>query len=401
MKKLIILLIAIFVNYYDSIGQASYNTVTNYHMCDVAPELNDDCPSFNGIPNNWERSHGTPQFYPSYIFMWARRNEGEGIFQNSVFPATSHYKIQIGIKNYKKIGDSKILVLATSGLSQHSKPDCGEPAPNAPNTQWIATYTGPSVTNYNWVATIDYYNVFPTTHQILIYPQLETNGAPLPGGGYDGKQAELEIDYVVVCDVGSTTYSCGNIPSGVTSKRAFDIGSSFPGGCNMVNNIAGTPTYLNAGQYIDFENNTTLTVSTGSYFVAQIVPGTEDCQSVFGLFNKPCNGPAGKTTIEENNLSKNNATESELYFSKKNSILNSKISIHPNPTTGQLNITMPAQGDYDVKITNMLGVVVYQGKLKDEQQKQIELESSLPSGNYTVQITGKEVNHIEKIILTR
>ena len=49
----------------------------------------------------------------------------------------------------------------------------------------------------------------------------------------------------------------------------------------------------------------------------------------------------------------------------------------------------------------MLGVVVYQGKLKDEQQKQIELESSLPSGNYTVQITGKEVNHIEKIILTR
>ena len=88
------------------------------------------------------------------------------------------------------------------------------------------------------------------------------------------------------------------------------------------------------------------------------------------------------------------------YGQNSKAVLN-KLSITPNPTTGQLNITMPAQGDYEIKITNMLGVVVYQGKLKDEQQKQIQLENNLPSGNYTVQITGKEVNHIEKITLTR
>jgi|GEM_PF-5836689 len=103
----------------------------------------------------------------------------------------------------------------------------------------------------------------------------------------------------------------------------------------------------------------------------------------------------GKTSLVENNL--NN-------FSVKpnnTSPFRTDITIHPNPTTGQLNITMPAQGDYEIKITNMLGVVVYQGKLKDERQKQIQLENNLPSGNYTVQITGKEVNHIEKITLTR
>lgn len=96
------------------------------------------------------------------------------------------------------------------------------------------------------------------------------------------------------------------------------------------------------------------------------------------------------------------AMQKSQQLKKKSSISNlSNITIHPNPTTGQLNITMPAPGDYDVKITNMLGVVVYQGKLKDEQHKQIQLENNLPSGNYTVQITGKEVNHIEKITLTR
>ncbi len=144
-------------------------------------------------------------------------------------------------------------------------------------------------------------------------------------------------------------------------------------------------TVYQASKSILLTNNFEAKTNSGNYFVAEIVSFM--CDIPTSAFNK--NNESNST--EYNLIEGNKIRNVQLLLTK----------IHPNPTTGQLNITMPAPGDYDVKITNMLGVVVYQGKLKDEQQKQVQLDANLPSGNYTVQITGKEVNHIEKITLTR
>jgi hypothetical protein len=82
---------------------------------------------------------------------------------------------------------------------------------------------------------------------------------------------------------------------------------------------------------------------------------------------------------------------------------NSKISIkiHPNPTTGSFTIQLPVAEDCEVRITNIMGATVYQSSMKGEQKKQIQLDGGLPAGNYTLQLRGKTINHIEKLVLTK
>lgn len=106
-------------------------------------------------------------------------------------------------------------------------------------------------------------------------------------------------------------------------------------------------------------------------------------------------------TKHGSNLNYNQFTRQKEPLQSASISRDSKISIYPNPTDGILTITLAKTGNYTIKITNTLGITVYNGKMDNQYRKQIQLENSLPSGNYTVHITGKEVNHIEKITLTR
>lgn len=90
-----------------------------------------------------------------------------------------------------------------------------------------------------------------------------------------------------------------------------------------------------------------------------------------------------------------NRTQHDATMSK------STVSIYPNPTTGAFHIEIPQRGNYTIRVMNMLGSTVYEGKMTDEQKKSILLDSSLPSGNYTVHISGDGLRHVERITLTK
>lgn len=78
-----------------------------------------------------------------------------------------------------------------------------------------------------------------------------------------------------------------------------------------------------------------------------------------------------------------------------------KIRIYPNPSTGSFNIEIPQKGNYTIRVMNLIGSTVYEGKMTDEQKKAIQLDQNLPPGNYTIHISGDGLRYVEKITLTR
>src|SRR5690606_17820294 len=80
---------------------------------------------------------------------------------------------------------------------------------------------------------------------------------------------------------------------------------------------------------------------------------------------------------------------------------NKNITIYPNPTTGSFNIEMPQKGNYHIQVMNMLGLVVYEGDMKDQQKTSIQLDNNLPPGNYTIHISGDALRHVNRITLMK
>ncbi len=81
--------------------------------------------------------------------------------------------------------------------------------------------------------------------------------------------------------------------------------------------------------------------------------------------------------------------------------INSRLSIHPNPTSGSFTIELPEPGKYDIVVTNVVGSVVHRSNISDQQKTTVQLGNELPAGNYILRVTGSGTNHVEKITLTR
>jgi subtilisin family serine protease len=77
------------------------------------------------------------------------------------------------------------------------------------------------------------------------------------------------------------------------------------------------------------------------------------------------------------------------------------IRLHPNPNAGSFEMEIPAEGSYELRLLNMLGSVVYEATLQGSRKHAIELDNSLPAGNYTLQVTGKDVRHVEKVVIAK
>lgn len=85
----------------------------------------------------------------------------------------------------------------------------------------------------------------------------------------------------------------------------------------------------------------------------------------------------------------------------KNVLNTSKVAIYPNPSQGEIRVQFPQKGNYDLKIKNLLGAVVYQSSYSDVAKATVSFASSLSAGSYTVHISGENVEHTEKITLTK
>nr|WP_234462575.1 T9SS type A sorting domain-containing protein [Adhaeribacter terrigena] len=75
------------------------------------------------------------------------------------------------------------------------------------------------------------------------------------------------------------------------------------------------------------------------------------------------------------------------------------IHLYPNPTAGNLTISLPETGETEVKVMNVLGQVV--GLKKIVNTKTVELDlTHLPAGTYQVMIVTDKTQFLKKVIKT-
>jgi hypothetical protein len=80
---------------------------------------------------------------------------------------------------------------------------------------------------------------------------------------------------------------------------------------------------------------------------------------------------------------------------------NGWISVYPNPNDGTFTLELSQAGDYELRVLNVVGSVVYSDKISNERKRVIQLDARLPAGTYVVQLTGKDVRYIEKITVVK
>lgn len=107
-------------------------------------------------------------------------------------------------------------------------------------------------------------------------------------------------------------------------------------------------------------------------------------------------GKPGRSGYEHNTVAQYQKTEGRSV-----TIASGRISIYPNPNSGSFTILMPQAGNYEVRVTNIVGAEVYHSGYKDAAKMTVQLDENLPPGNYILQVQGQGTRHIEKITLEK
>lgn len=371
------------------------------------------CPAT--LPN-WIVTNGTPSVNnsPRYIFMFGNVGSGEGIAGYYNFWKGVEYNIEIkGSLNYHAAtnGNIALRIFVANGIPDvspnipNSGYGCGTLVPIVIDKQEIATINGPQ--NFTFPATITFPSVPPPTFtpnadytQIWIYPMSDQANVT----------ADATIEYVKIsaCTGGfawyyypynqSPTFFPPNIylnqnvvPAGTTAKRHITAGTNQ----NYINGFAygngpTAPVEVNPDAVTKFVGEEIMLYDN---FLAK--PNTEGLFMAVGM--RTCDGgdpigsKGGTTSKDIGSLPKLVQPEN-----KQNSIL-----IYPSPNNGLFTIETVETGNYDIKVLNNIGSVVYSDKLNNERKRVVQLDVGLPSGSYIVQLTGKDVRYIEKITVVR
>lgn len=394
-------------------GVVLYNAQVSCNGADI------DCDGVWDAPNlcNWARSHGTPSFdIPgNQIFMTGASITGEGIFGGASFKKDEVYIIQLGIINFNNPGQGGYLhVYAANNMWQGPLPSncCQDAPPNVPDKELIG---GTGQSSFSFAKTIEI-TYIPTRDfsQIWIYP-----------AHHGGSSLQVNLDFVRIwkCSPGTKSFCNGLIQNtniyGLHAHEYIQAGSNCAPWGSTVYTDPYSRTTLKAKAILLNEN-----------FLGEILPAAlprsqylliepRDVNCSIGVYSDGYNcdpsglssaGKPGRTaeevTYDSYNMSSlqvSDAKNSLNYTTIDNgrrSNGNKNVNIYPNPNQGSFKIQFAEPGNYDINVVNVLGSTVYSGKAEG-QQAEIQLDSKLPSGTYTVQISGEGVRHVERVTVTR
>ena len=77
------------------------------------------------------------------------------------------------------------------------------------------------------------------------------------------------------------------------------------------------------------------------------------------------------------------------------------VHIYPNPSNGKVTIDWTARAAVEIAVSNLLGEVVWQEKLKSTQFSQTVDLSTQPSGVYLVHVKADSESVTKRIVLNR
>lgn len=107
---------------------------------------------------------------------------------------------------------------------------------------------------------------------------------------------------------------------------------------------------------------------------------------------KPCISSQGcENETNENNFRK--AGNSTLMHQK-----NENFQIYPNPNNGQFIVKLSKAGDYTIRISDMLGKVIYTSQISNTTEFKIQL-SGYATGTYMVQISSSAEQFVGKVVI--
>ncbi|MFA6058769.1 MAG: T9SS type A sorting domain-containing protein [Taibaiella sp.] len=341
---------------------------------------------------NWVRSHGTPNFQipsegaPSNnnIVLWTGGIGSEGILGGYEFKKSQAYCVKVNLASWTLNGltTDRFYVYACSGLIRNLilDGDCTSVMPSLP--------PGAELIGIGSKQTNNYFPFIPTTNNnqlFIVFPSGE--------GDWDW----IAISEVVVTSFcrQSLIFDNGQIPPAAYSAAYIYAGTSAGTGSITVTNDPNAQTKLTGSSKVILQPNFVATASNNGSFTANIAP----CPSL------QCGNVIPRPAQESNNYDPISDQKSRLLFQslkEKNKPFAAKnVLIAPNPNNGNFIVKYPENTDSEIKIVNLLGTVIYQTNLKNERAKEIELSTKVVSGTYIIQITGKDFNLTERIVIIK
>lgn len=201
-----------------------------------------------------------------------------------------------------------------------------------------------------------------------------------------------------------------------TSANINGMSNPFSAGSRTYNGVYTVSGTIETGQNVTIKNGTSVEfqaqkivlkagfhAEAGSSFKAKVQPCLGGCNTGVGITqNDPDHSLESYNYQEEENrvIYSNGVTYSNGKLSSDVTIKeNTLFTVYPNPTRGELTVTLP-EGTYNLQLTDVTGKLVADFGSNTQSTQTLNV-SHLENGMYFLKIYNQETHHIQRVVVQK